>query len=92
MKRSQGRKKGIKNFRKRFFCLSDTGLSYHKCKGEPPLCIIPPDELLAVERVDDDVFTMKFVSYYHYPLWCTCTVLSSFLCSCMLFVLCVVYE
>ncbi len=62
MKRSQGRKKGPKNFRRRFFSLTNAGLSYHKSKGDAPLCCIPPDELLAVERVDDDVFSMKFVS------------------------------
>lgn len=62
MKRSQGRKKGPKNFRKRFFSLTNTGLSYHKSKGDPPLCSIPPEELLTVERVDDDAFAIKFVS------------------------------
>ncbi|XP_064393848.1 ras GTPase-activating protein 3-like [Halichondria panicea] len=61
VKRSQGRKKGPKNFRRRFFSLTNAGLSYHKGKGEAPLCSIPPDELLAVERVDDDVFSMKFM-------------------------------
>lgn len=63
MKRSQGRKKGPKNFRTRYFCLTNRELTYAKKKGDPPLCVIPSHELLAVERVDDDTFGgMKFVS------------------------------
>ena len=62
MKRSQGRKKGPKNFRKRFFSLTSDGLTYHKGKGDTTLCLIPSDELLAVERVDENAFSMKFVS------------------------------
>lgn len=62
MKRSQGRKKGPKNFRKRFFSLTSDGFTYHKGKGESPLCFIPSDELLAVERLDENAFSLKFVS------------------------------
>ena len=64
MKRSQGRKKnGPKNFRTRYFCLTNRELRYAKKKGDSPLCTIPFQELLAVERVDDETFGgMKFVS------------------------------
>ena len=64
VKRSQGRKKGgPKNFRTRYFCLTNRELTYSKKKGDSPLCTIPAHELLAVERVDDDTFGgMKFVS------------------------------
>lgn len=63
VKRSQGRKKGPKNFRTRYFCLTNRELKYAKKKGDVPLCTIPSHELLAVERVDDETFGgMKFVS------------------------------
>ena len=64
MKRSQGRKKSVpKNFRTRYFCLTNRELRYAKKKGDSPLCTIPSHELLAVERVDDGTFGgMKFVS------------------------------
>lgn len=61
VKRSQGRKKGPKNFRKRFFCLNNKSLIYCKTKGEAPLCSIPSQEMLAVERVDENAFGMKFM-------------------------------
>lgn len=31
--------------------------------GEKPLCYIPTHEIQAVERVDEEAFGMKFVSY-----------------------------
>ena len=42
--------------------LTSRGLSYSKSRNDPPLCEIPTSELLAVERVDDQAFNMKFVS------------------------------
>ena len=47
----------------RYFCLTEKNLVYAKNKGESPLCVIPSQRLLAVERVDDNAFGMKFVSY-----------------------------
>lgn len=46
----------------RFFCLNSECLTYSKTKGEAPLCVIPSSEMLAVERVDENAFGMKFVS------------------------------
>ena len=46
----------------RFFCLTSQCLTYSKSKGEAPLCTIPSNEMLAVERVDESAFGMKFVS------------------------------
>lgn len=37
-------------------------MTYSKAKGEIPLCTIPSHEMLAVERVDESAFGMKFVS------------------------------
>lgn len=62
MKRSQGRRKGPKNFRRRYFILTAKGLTYAKDRNDKPLCEIPASDLLAVERVDDHTFNMKFVS------------------------------
>ena len=45
----------------RFFCLTSEGLTYSKSKQEPALCIIPTEDMLAVERVDEDAFNMKHV-------------------------------
>lgn len=42
--------------------LTDNGLSYSKSRGEVPIHNIPAAEMLAVERVDDSAFNMKFVS------------------------------
>lgn len=61
IKRSQGRRKGPKNFRRRHFCLTDRNLTYSKSKGDSPLCVIPFLDLRAVERVDDNAFSMKFM-------------------------------
>ncbi|XP_076324163.1 ras GTPase activating protein 1 [Tachypleus tridentatus] len=59
-KRAQGRKKfGIKNFKIRYFCLTTTELFYAKSKGEPPLCHIPIDHILAVEKLQEESFKMK---------------------------------
>ena len=46
----------------RFFCLTSQSLTYSKVKGDAPLCVIPAHEMLAVERVDENAFGMKFVS------------------------------
>ncbi|CAL4121498.1 unnamed protein product, partial [Meganyctiphanes norvegica] len=57
VKRAQGRKKfGIKNFKRRYFRLTTHNLSYAKTKGSAPLCQIPVDDILAVERVEESSF------------------------------------
>jgi Ras GTPase-activating protein 3 len=61
VKRSQGKRKGPKNFRRRYFVLTAKALTYAKSRTDPPLCEIPASELLAVERVDDQAFNMKFM-------------------------------
>ena len=67
VKRSQGRRKGPKNFRRRYFTLTAKSLTYCKSQSEPlALCEIPANEMLAVERVDDQAFNMKFVSLPHH--------------------------
>ena len=42
--------------------LTDNGLSYSKSRGEAPIHCIPVADMLAVERVDESAFSMKFVS------------------------------
>jgi Ras GTPase-activating protein 3 len=64
VKRSQGRRKGPKgpkNFRRRYFVLTARSLTYAKARSEALLCEIPAPDLLAVERVDDQAFNMKFM-------------------------------
>ena len=74
VKRSQGRHKGQrpKNFKKRYFVLTAKGLTYAKGRGDSPLCTIPASNLLAVERVDDQTFNMKFVRADHLSLHSQC--------------------
>ncbi|XP_076246616.1 ras GTPase activating protein 1 isoform X3 [Calliopsis andreniformis] len=60
IKRAQGRKRfGRKNFKQRYFRLTTQDLSYSKTKGKEPLCKIPLEEILAVERLQEDSFKMK---------------------------------
>ncbi|KAG1708492.1 Ras GTPase-activating protein 3 [Nymphon striatum] len=60
IKRAQGRKKfKIKNFKERYFCLTNQELFYSKKKGDSPLCSIPISEILAVEKLQEDSFKMK---------------------------------
>ena len=69
IKRAQGRKKfGMKNFKERYFCLTNEALTYAKCKGSIPLCVIPISEILAVEKLEEQSFKMKYVSNI-----CVCT-------------------
>ena len=42
--------------------LTGKSLTYAKSRGEAPLCEIRLSDMLAVERVDDQAFNMKFVS------------------------------
>ncbi|XP_023709335.1 GTPase-activating protein isoform X3 [Cryptotermes secundus] len=60
IKRAQGRKRfGRKNFKQRYFRLTTQDLTYSKTKGKEPLCCIPLDQILAVERLQEDSFKMK---------------------------------
>ncbi|XP_067014375.2 ras GTPase-activating protein 3 isoform X2 [Anabrus simplex] len=60
IKRAQGRKRfGRKNFKQRYFRLTTQDLTYSKMKGKEPLCCIPLDQILAVERLQEDSFKMK---------------------------------
>uniref|UniRef100_A0A665TQS3 RAS p21 protein activator 3 n=1 Tax=Echeneis naucrates TaxID=173247 RepID=A0A665TQS3_ECHNA len=60
IKRAQGRNRfGIKNFKKRWFRLTNHEFTYHKTKGEGALCSIPIENILAVERLEEESFKMK---------------------------------
>uniref|UniRef100_A0A8C6TPB5 RAS p21 protein activator 3 n=1 Tax=Neogobius melanostomus TaxID=47308 RepID=A0A8C6TPB5_9GOBI len=58
--RAQGRNRfGMKNFKKRWFRLTNHEFTYHKTKGEGALCSIPIENILAVERLEEESFKMK---------------------------------
>uniref|UniRef100_A0A671Q9T8 RAS p21 protein activator 3 n=2 Tax=Sinocyclocheilus anshuiensis TaxID=1608454 RepID=A0A671Q9T8_9TELE len=60
IKRAQGRNRfGLKNFKKRWFRLTNHEFTYHKTKGEGALCSIPIENILAVERLEEESFKMK---------------------------------
>ncbi|XP_064614886.1 ras GTPase-activating protein 3-like isoform X2 [Liolophura sinensis] len=60
IKRAQGRKKfGLKNFKRRYFCLTNHSLNYARNKGEGPLCEIPIEDILAVEKLEEESFEKK---------------------------------
>ncbi|XP_056411963.1 ras GTPase-activating protein 3 isoform X2 [Hyla sarda] len=60
IKRAQGRKRfGMKNFKKRWFRLTNHEFTYQKGKADHPLCSIPIENILAVERVEEESFKMK---------------------------------
>ncbi|CAG5133611.1 unnamed protein product, partial [Candidula unifasciata] len=63
IKRAQGRKRfGLKNFKKRFFRLSNQTFSYSKHKGDKHnLFEIPVTDILAVERLEEESFKMKYM-------------------------------
>ncbi len=54
----------------RFFCLTSSGLTYSKSKSDSVLCNILTEDMLAVERVDEDAFTMKHVGVMKW-VWLT---------------------
>ncbi|NXY41594.1 RASA3 protein, partial [Ceuthmochares aereus] len=57
---AQGRKRfGMKNFKKRWFRLTNHEFTYQKSKGDHPLCSIPIENILAVERLEEESFKMK---------------------------------
>lgn len=49
----------MKNFKKRWFRLTNHEFTYHKTKGEGALCSIPIENILAVERLEEESFKMK---------------------------------
>uniref|UniRef100_A0A4W4FQE5 RAS p21 protein activator 3 n=1 Tax=Electrophorus electricus TaxID=8005 RepID=A0A4W4FQE5_ELEEL len=58
IKRAQGRNRfGMKNFKKRWFRLTNHEFTYHKTKAA--LCSIPIENILAVERLEEESFKMK---------------------------------
>uniref|UniRef100_A0A8D1DRI8 Ras GTPase-activating protein 3 n=1 Tax=Sus scrofa TaxID=9823 RepID=A0A8D1DRI8_PIG len=60
IKRAQGRKRfGMKNFKKRWFRLTNHEFTYQKSKGDPPLYSIPIENILAVEPLEEESFKMK---------------------------------
>ncbi|KAL4220643.1 Ras GTPase-activating protein 2 [Mactra antiquata] len=62
IKRAQGRKKfGVKNFKRRYFCLTNESLTYSKRKDGIPLCVIPVEDILAVEQLQEESFKMKYM-------------------------------
>jgi Ras GTPase-activating protein 3 len=66
-KRAQGRRRigiGFRNFKKRYFCLNTQQFYYAKAKNKRPLCRIPINEILAVEKLQEESFKMKNVSHY----------------------------
>uniref|UniRef100_A0A669CJW6 RAS p21 protein activator 3 n=1 Tax=Oreochromis niloticus TaxID=8128 RepID=A0A669CJW6_ORENI len=57
IKRAQGRNRfGMKNFKKRWFRLTNHEFTYHRTKA---LCSIPIENILAVERLEEESFKMK---------------------------------
>ncbi|CAI5775623.1 ras GTPase-activating protein 2 isoform X1 [Podarcis raffonei] len=59
-KRAQGRTRiGKKNFKKRWFCLTDRELTYHKQQDKDPIYTIPIKNILAVEKLDENAFNRK---------------------------------
>ncbi|XP_071484024.1 ras GTPase-activating protein 3-like [Diadema antillarum] len=64
IKRAQGRKRlgiGMKNFKRRWFRLTNSELTYAKSDDSPPLCTIPIPDILAVEKLEEESFQMKFM-------------------------------
>uniref|UniRef100_A0A8C6VWR0 RAS p21 protein activator 3 n=1 Tax=Nothobranchius furzeri TaxID=105023 RepID=A0A8C6VWR0_NOTFU len=59
IKRAQGRNRfGMKNFKKRWFRLTNHEFTYHKTKGWI-VFYIPIENILAVERLEEESFKMK---------------------------------
>uniref|UniRef100_A0A8D2KZ33 RAS p21 protein activator 3 n=1 Tax=Varanus komodoensis TaxID=61221 RepID=A0A8D2KZ33_VARKO len=58
IKRAQGRKRfGMKNFKRRWFRLTNHEFTYQK--SDHPLCSIPIENILAVEKLEEESFKMK---------------------------------
>ena len=65
VKRAQGRGRlGIKNFKKRFFLLTNKGLEYSKEKGKTAQYQMPLSEILGAEKIGENSFNLKLVSFF----------------------------
>ena len=64
VKRAQGRTLlfGRKNFKRRYFLLTNYELSYGKDKKGKPLCVIPVQHIKGVEKLQENSFSMSNVS------------------------------
>ena len=62
IKRAQGRSRlGFKNFKKRFFVLTNKGLSYSKDKTKVTLGHVPVCDILGAEHLGEESFHLKLV-------------------------------
>nr|CAB3265446.1 ras GTPase-activating protein 3-like [Phallusia mammillata] len=63
VKRAQGRTFLLsrKNFKTRYFALTNYELSYRKNKSSKPLCIIPVQEIIGVEKLQEESFRMGYM-------------------------------
>ncbi|WAR28428.1 RASA3-like protein [Mya arenaria] len=52
---------GSQDMPQRYFCLTNKSLSYFKCKGALQLCEIPLCNILAVEKLEERSFKMKYM-------------------------------
>lgn len=60
IKRAQGRNLvGLKNFKRRYFCLTTQDFSYSTAKGGSPIWKINLDQILAVEKLQESSFKKK---------------------------------
>ncbi|KAL3848073.1 hypothetical protein ACJMK2_018954 [Sinanodonta woodiana] len=62
IKRAQGRKKfGLKNFKRRYFVLTNQALTYSRSKEDDPRFVLPIDNILAVEKLEEQSFKMQYM-------------------------------
>lgn len=62
IKRAQGRGMfGLKNFKRRYLCLTNQSLFYSREKGDEILCQIPIHNIWAVEKLQEESFKMKYM-------------------------------
>uniref|UniRef100_F6ZQ65 Ras GTPase-activating protein n=1 Tax=Ciona intestinalis TaxID=7719 RepID=F6ZQ65_CIOIN len=63
VKRAQGRTflLGRKNFKTRYFALTNYELSYGKRRKSKPLCTIPVQDIRGVEKLQEDSFRMAYM-------------------------------
>ena len=81
IKRAQGRSRlGFKNFRKRFFVLTNKGLSYSKDKTKPVVGHIPVCDILGAESLGEDSFHLKLVGLFYFLNVLPCLLFDFVLC------------
>jgi len=66
VKRAQGRTFLLsrKNFKSRYFILTNYELSYGKTKTSKPLCTIPVQDIRGVEKLQEESFRMSYVRVF----------------------------